>query len=244
MKRIIGLFALAALLSVGTAWAQSSANLNYMKEIRTYAGNDSIYGGLGGLSTDSTVFTTFYPTNAAGVALYGGAADNHATVTLNSLDISNLWVPDFVESYMDSLMVLHTNGYYNFDAAASADVTHDSLSTYASAPTGFRVTAWVGSGAATTDTVFIWADVSMDEIGWYNIDKDYIEPSSGTAAVLLDDATTQDRSFNIAAGKLYGWKYLRFRVKGDGNHEAALAVRLYHYYRTYALPDWGEKMAP
>jgi hypothetical protein len=53
----------------------------------------------------------------------------------------------------------------------------------------------------------------------------------------LADASTTKRVMSIPAGKLYGWKYMRLRVKGDSNHEAGLSCKLYHWYRMYAAPD-------
>lgn len=231
MKRLIAVFVAALLLGAVTSQAQlptAGTQWNYNRDVIVFAGNDSIYGGTGGFSCDSTQLFSDWTDGEYGPEM----------ITTNVLDISQLWLPPFVESYMDSLTIVHTNGMVKYGTGAMTQVaTHDSLSIYAGVPVGFRVTAWATTGHANYDTVTVWADVSLDGIGWYNIDKDYIEPSAGTTAQLLDDATTQDRSFAIPAGKLNGWKYLRFRVKGDHDVESDSGIKLYHFYRMYATPD-------
>ena len=227
----------AALLICGASAEMAdtqNTSIVYGKEIRTFAGNDSFYVGHGAATgTDSTIFE---------ISASGAAKGLDWDVT-NWLDISNLWVPPFVESYMDSITQVVTSG--GFLIAAQENETTDSLITYPEGPTAMRVTAWTTAGGANTDTIQVNVQVSMDKIGYITVLHDWIEPATGTTANNLMDDTCVDGVLNIPAGKLYGWKYMRLKVSGDNNHNAAgMSVKLHHWYRMYALPDYGKKMAP
>jgi len=229
MKRIC-LFVVAALLVEGAFASTADAqyiNRVYEKPYAIYAGNDSLYKAS---NKDSTqLLSEWASATGAGIAY------------TNWLDISNLAVPDFIESYMDTVGVKVTSAWRNYGAATGTDNVADSLIVPMVAPIGMRLTAWCTSKAATTDTVMISVHVSNDKIGFKPVMHDWIEPGAGTTAELLADASTVDSNMNIPAGLLLGWKYMRLAVSGDNNHKADLGIKIYHWFRLYQpIGDFGK----
>lgn len=239
MRRIIVVFVAALLLGAVASEAQlptQGTQWNYTRDVMVFAGNDSFYVGRGtATGTDSTTFELRFASSA------------HTVEKTNWLDISQLWVPPFLESYCDTAWTTKTKGLTRygtavtqmFEAYDSLAVPYASNTTWHSWPIAMRIGASVSSGATTTDSISISVQASMDKVGYKVVWQDFIEPSyiSATSAKLLADATTTKRIMSIPAGKLYGWKYMRLAVKGDGDHKSGLACKLYHYYRMYATPD-------
>jgi len=271
MRKIVVLLAVALFVGAilaDSAWAQYGIyGQTYSKPVRIYCGNDSLYK-VG--NRDSTQLVSAW-----------NAASGATVVNTNWLDISELAVPHFKESYADSgnnaitiaktelrfghipeIVVTHENNIreYGSFADSSWGAVVDSLSTYARQtyadtttltetrtpvnacqPIGMRITAWVTSGHANVDTVSLRCQVSMDKIGYVTVAQDFIEPSHGTTAMILGDSDATARVFNIPAGKLYGWKWMRIQASGDNNHEQALGIKLYHWFALYQpIPDWDE----